>query len=179
MFLFLVDMQIDTQFAPDYPGFHFGVTNPKKRPCTPKPTGRCRMLERRASSWNQLESGCHSEHFRGVLSSKNGVVMCTQEVHVDQTLPIGRIGNPSHGSPFPTSHFVWSWTPRVISESLFWPWSDECGTIPTIPFSSLSVITFQDIKLVNFSQNWGSFISHQAKHQECARNHQEEGCQRQ
>ena len=31
--------------------------------------------------------------------------------------------------------FVWSWTPRVIPEFLFWPWSDECGTIPTIPFS--------------------------------------------
>ena len=33
----------------------------------------------------------------------------SQEVKVDQTLPLGRIGNSSNGRPF----FVWSWTSRV------------------------------------------------------------------
>ena len=175
-------MQIDTQFAPDYPGFHFGVTNPKKRPCTPKPTGRCRMLERRASSWNQLESGCHSEHFRGFYHQKMVLLCVPRKSKSTKLCPL--VGSGILLMDHPKDHslifFVWSWTPRVISESLFWPWSDECGTIPTLPFSGpLSVVTFQDIELVNFSQNWGSFISHQAEHQECARNRQEEGCQTQ
>ena len=49
--------------------------------------------------------------------------MCAQEVQVDQTnSPL--VGNPFHGFSWiivKTSHFVWSWTPRVyVSVCIFW-----------------------------------------------------------
>ena len=56
----------------------------------------------------------------------------SQEVQADLTLPIGRIGNPIHGSsqrPF----FVWSWTSRVYTCWNSAAFCEESWVFVTIP----------------------------------------------